>query len=86
MTFDDLPSAYAGMGECSLADADETTGQFLAMLAPLSVTVTAFINEGRCRHHEREAIVAGVVRAWHSAGHSIGNHTATHPSVAAGTG
>jgi len=79
VTFDDLP--LAGPLDAPLVVARSVTADLLAVLAAHRVPAIGFVNESKL-------LVAGEVDArialleeWLAAGHDLGNHTFSHPSL-----
>jgi peptidoglycan/xylan/chitin deacetylase (PgdA/CDA1 family) len=79
ITIDDLP---AGGGPRSLAcNHDEVlrlNQRIVAALESTGAPAAGFVNEGRACSPE---VLETVLRMWLSAGHELGNHTATHPDL-----
>lgn len=77
ITFDDLPF----VSELSLAHAQQSTARLLAQLPSATVPTVGFVNEGfALRLGEVDARIA-MLDAWLTAGHPLGNHTFSHPSL-----
>lgn len=76
ITFDDLPLAAA-----DACDADLRTAVQAGLLGTLQrhgIRAAGFVNEGRgCG----SAVVSGTIEAWLDGGHTLGNHTHSHPDL-----
>lgn len=79
LTFDDLP--YQGTQFCDAGTALTRTRDFLAMLKPLNVKVTAFVNEGKICDEHRAAQLPQILDAWLDAGADLGNHGFGHLNI-----
>ncbi len=78
ITFDDLPQAGPAI---PLARAQAMTQGLLAALAKHRVPATAFVNEKKLyAPGEVDARIA-LLERWLDAGHEMGNHTFSHPSL-----
>jgi peptidoglycan/xylan/chitin deacetylase (PgdA/CDA1 family) len=77
VTFDDL---VVGGRDPGLARVQALTDGLLRTLADEGVPATAFVNEAKLEGPDRPARIA-VLRRWVDAGHVLGNHTYSHPSL-----
>jgi peptidoglycan/xylan/chitin deacetylase (PgdA/CDA1 family) len=78
ITVDDLPLAG---GPRSLAAARTVTARILSAFRAHGVSTTAFVNERQLQvTGERDAWVS-LLEDWLDAGHTLGNHTFSHPDL-----
>jgi peptidoglycan/xylan/chitin deacetylase (PgdA/CDA1 family) len=85
VTFDDLPGPAAGLVSSDVAALRENTRKLLATFGELHIPVVGFVNEGKLfvegeKPEDAQARIA-VLRTWVEAGHELGNHTYSHPSL-----
>jgi peptidoglycan/xylan/chitin deacetylase (PgdA/CDA1 family) len=78
ITFDDLPQAGPAV---PLARAQAMTGDLLAALAKHRVPATVFVNEQKLYAAGEADARIGLLEKWLDAGHELGNHTFSHPSL-----
>ena len=76
LTFDDLP--YARVASSYLPAAQRATSDILKTLAKHRAAAVGFVNEAQLQGPERDARIA-LLRQWIDHGHSLGNHTYSHP-------
>jgi peptidoglycan/xylan/chitin deacetylase (PgdA/CDA1 family) len=85
VTFDDLPGPPGSLPSTDVAALGENTRKLLATFAELRMPVVGFVNEGKLFvEGERPADVearTAVLKTWIDAGHELGNHTYSHPSL-----
>lgn len=77
VTVDDLPAS----AEQPLADVQATTHKLLAALERHGIRATGFVNSSKAEVAGERRARTDLLRAWLDAGHDLGNHTATHPSM-----
>jgi peptidoglycan-N-acetylglucosamine deacetylase len=85
VTFDDLPGPPGSLVSQDVAALRENTRKLLATFAELHIPVVGFVNEGKLfvdgeKPEDAEARIA-VLKTWLEAGHELGNHTYSHPSL-----
>lgn len=79
LTFDDLP---ANSTRDDLSTHREITDGLLAALATAEAPAIGFVNENKLEEGgEVAARRVELLRAWLAAGHELGNHTYSHPSL-----
>ena len=76
LTFDDLP--YVRVASSYLPEAQRVTSDILKTLAKHRAPAVGFVNEVQLQGPERDARIA-LLRQWIDHGHSLGNHTYSHP-------
>ena len=76
LTFDDLP--YVQVASSYLPAAQRVTSDILKTLARHGAPAIGFVNEVQLQGPERDARTA-LLRQWIDHGHSLGNHTYSHP-------
>jgi peptidoglycan/xylan/chitin deacetylase (PgdA/CDA1 family) len=78
VTFDDLPAVALPSGmHCDRAALDAFTDRLLAQVG--GIPTTGFVVEDRVC--DDDGLVADLLTAWLDAGHTLGNHTASHPDL-----
>ena len=81
VTFDDLPYQAPAAQLCDPAAATAMTEAFLAMLAPLDMPATVFVNEGKVCEQHRAELLPALLSLWLDAGFDLGNHTFSHINI-----
>lgn len=76
VTLDDLPATRG-----SLAAIRDITDGLLRHLADHGIVATGFVNEGKLAVPGEEDTRAAILDAWLDAGHDLGNHSYSHPSL-----
>jgi len=79
VTFDDLP--LAGRRDAPLERAREVTEGLLRTLAARNVPAVGFVNERKLFVEGQVDERIALLEAWLAAGHDLGNHTFSHPSL-----
>ncbi|KAA0256414.1 MAG: polysaccharide deacetylase [Acidobacteria bacterium] len=78
VTVDDLPVVREDEG---LDGARQTTDALLGALSAHGAKAVAFVNESKLGEGPSRAARVELLARWLSAGHLLGNHTATHPDL-----
>ncbi len=76
VTLDDLPATRG-----SLESMWDITDGLLRHLAEHGIVATGFVNEGKLAVAGEWNARAAILEAWLDAGHDLGNHTYSHPSL-----
>ena len=80
ITFDDLP--FASVPAEDTATLERVTGQLLQSLQAAQAPAVGFVNEAKLyREGNLDAARVALLRRWIDAGHELGNHTYSHPSL-----
>jgi peptidoglycan/xylan/chitin deacetylase (PgdA/CDA1 family) len=82
LTFDDLPAQATP--EATACDADALLamhGRLLAHLAAYQAPAAGLVNEGRACDRLPAGTLEAVLTRWLDAGHTLGNHTYSHPDL-----
>lgn len=77
ITVDDLPF----VGTYQPGKISAATGKLLQTFRQYHITAVGFVNEAYSKDKDHAALKTGLLEDWLKAGHELGNHTWSHPSL-----
>ena len=83
ITVDDMPAVTYKRGEEGTKEAAEINRRLLEAFARHHVKATGFVNEQKVEEDGQSAQRTEILESWLKAGHTLGNHTYSHPKFSA---
>jgi peptidoglycan/xylan/chitin deacetylase (PgdA/CDA1 family) len=83
ITVDDMPAVTYTRGNQGTAEATEINRKLLEAFARHHVPATGLVNQQKVEEDGQSVARAAILEEWLKAGHTLGNHTYSHPKFSA---